>query len=79
MEKLAWCVPACAMIGFGISFLLQPALWLAEFRDDGVSPDNNLPPTLRKIRYIGVGFVIVGVVVLYAILFERPAVDPVLI
>ena len=69
-----------AMLGFGVSFFLQPALWVTEFEDDGTAASGDpSPQTLRKIRLVGIGFVVVGLLVLYAIFFAHPAVDPVLI
>jgi hypothetical protein len=80
MERLAWCVPALAMMGFGASFLVRPALWLTEFEENGTS--GSAEPggqTLRKIRLVGLAFIIAGLIWLYTILFAPPAaVDPVL-
>ncbi len=80
MEKVFWCFPGVVMILAGAAFFARPGAFLKEFDEDLPADPATPPParTLRRIRLTGVAFVAVGLVVLYFVLFGKPAEDPVL-
>ena len=81
MEKACWCFPLVVMIGYGLCCVIWPADCAGDFEDEPpADPDAPRPAaTLLKTRLTGIGFIVVGLLFLYLMLFGTPDPDPVLI